>query len=104
MKSRQKKLVFALVFATSIAVALALPKIIHELEEEEALGEAEFPTALARHVEKLREAVPGLEEEGRGRGAEAEFIKRAYPADTISVAQWAASREAFAATKGRPFP
>jgi len=75
--------------------------------EEEASAEPEFPAALGRHLERLREASPGTikeEREGPWSAAEAEFIARAYPADTISVAQMDAARAAFSNAKGRPFP
>ena len=108
MTSRYKKLTvaFTLVFAAAIGVALALPSIIHEWYGEDE-AEAEFPTALGRHIEKLKEAAPGnqgIAEEGPSSAAESAFLKRAFPADTISVAQASAARNAFAASMGRPFP
>ncbi|HEU5099321.1 MAG TPA: hypothetical protein VFU22_09895, partial [Roseiflexaceae bacterium] len=75
--------------------------------EEEANAEPEFPAALGRHLERLREASPGNikeEREGPWSAGEAEFVARAYPADTISVAQMDAARAAFSNAKGRPFP
>ena len=106
MTSRFKKpnLAFTLVFAIAVGVALAFP--IYEWFEEDKV-EPEFPTALGRHIEKLKEATPGnqgIGEEGPWSSAETEFVKRAYPADTISVAQASAARNAFAASMGRPFP
>src|SRR5262245_49789584 len=73
----------------------------HELEEAQE-AEPEFPAALGRHLERLKEASPGNireENEGPWSGGEAEFIARAYPADTISVAQMDASRAAFSNAK-----
>jgi hypothetical protein len=69
--------------------------------------EPEFPTALGGHLEKLREAVPGnqgMAGEGPAGAAEAAFLQRAYPDDTISLAEVAGARAAFTASKGRPFP
>jgi hypothetical protein len=64
----------------------------------------EEPTALARHLETLSTLTPGLEqEEGPASGAEAAFMERAYPSETISVAQVGAAREAFQEAQGRPF-
>ncbi|MEP6666987.1 MAG: hypothetical protein ABJA81_11110, partial [Nocardioidaceae bacterium] len=61
-------------------------------------GEQEGPAALSKHLEALREAIPGNEgmsEEGPMASAEAAFQQRAYPADTISVAKVQASMSAF---------
>jgi len=70
-------------------------------------GEAEAPAALGRHLEKLKEALPGnqgMAEEGPSGAAEDEFLQRAFPADTISVANMDSARAAFLNAKGRPFP
>jgi hypothetical protein len=78
----------------------------HEIEEA-GKAEPEFPAALGRHLERLREASPGTsreESEGPWSAGEAEFVARAYPADTISVAQMDAVRAAVSNAKGRPFP
>ena len=71
-----------------------------------AVGEGEMPPALARHLERLK-ALPGnqgMSLEGPGGAAEAAYFARAYPADTISVAQVQAAKAAFTASKGKPFP
>ena len=70
-------------------------------------GEAEFPTALSAHLQDLAKASPGNEgksEEGPSSLAESEFLARAFPADTISVAEMQSVRAAVVAAKGRPFP
>jgi hypothetical protein len=75
--------------------------------ENGGTAEAEMPTALAGHLERLKEAVPGVvgePGEGPGSAAESEFMARAYPADTISVANMDAARAGFSDAKGRPFP
>jgi hypothetical protein len=75
--------------------------------DQEAKGEAEAPGALGQHLEKLKEALPGnqgMAGEGPSSAAEAEFMARAYPADTISVANMDAARAGFSNAKGRPFP
>jgi hypothetical protein len=67
----------------------------------------ELPTALAGHLDKLRQTVPGnqgMSEEGPASAAEAEFLERAYPAGVISLPAAAAARAAFTNAKGRPFP
>ena len=74
--------------------------------ERAKAGEPEFPAALGKHMEKLREAVPGLDpsREGSTSAAEDAFMERAYPADTISVANMDAARAAFTSKQGQPFP
>ena len=95
--------------ATVAAVALAVAgvAVVSLGHEEEQGAEPEFPTALGKHLEKLMEAIPGnqgMAEEGPASGADAAFLQRAYPEDTISLGQAADAQAAFAASKGRPFP
>ncbi|HEX6474221.1 MAG TPA: hypothetical protein VF114_03925, partial [Candidatus Limnocylindria bacterium] len=79
-----------------------------EGEESGMKGEGEaFPPALSEHLEELAKTYPGnegLEEEGPGSAAEAEFVARAYPAETISVGQMDRARTAFTQTKNTAFP
>ncbi|HEU4422141.1 MAG TPA: exo-alpha-sialidase [Pilimelia sp.] len=68
-------------------------------------GDGEMPTALAAHMEKLRQAMPGsggMAPEGPGSAAVAEYLKRAYPADAISLAQADATKAAVTRAVGRP--
>ena len=88
--------------ANKIVGELAAPPGGHE-ESAEGASEAEMSMASARHIDKLIEAVPGLEE-GPTSASEAAFQQRAYPADTISVAQMNGAASAFGSAKGRPFP
>ncbi|MDQ3103952.1 MAG: hypothetical protein M3Q87_01785, partial [Actinomycetota bacterium] len=56
------------------------------------------PGALGQHLEQVRRAVPGnagMAEEGPGSAAEAAFLERAYPADTISVGKVQSSQRTF---------
>jgi hypothetical protein len=69
--------------------------------------EGEMPTALAQHLAKFKQALPGyqgMSEEGPGSAADAAFAQRAYPDSTISLADVARSRAAFAASNGRDAP
>jgi hypothetical protein len=64
------------------------------------------PLALSRHLERVRQAIPGLggEAEGPG-GADAEkFVALAYPDTDIPLARLNAARRAAASLSGRPFP
>ena len=76
------------------------------VEIEAGEGEA-YPPALSRHLEELSRLLPGnqgMAEEGPGSAAEAAFMARAYPADTISVAEMDRARTAFIKAKKRAFP
>jgi hypothetical protein len=98
-------LVAALLALTGVVV---LRLTVFGEEEKEGNGELEMPSALAGHLEKLREAAPdrgeSADSEGPASFADAEFTARAYPADTITVAQADASKAAFAAASERHFP
>ena len=71
-----------------------------------AEGEAETPTALAAHLAQLKQAMPGnpgLAEEGPGSAAGAEYAKRAYPDDVISVSEMNAAAAAATSATTRFF-
>jgi hypothetical protein len=113
MTRRQRKIlaattagVLALAGAAVAACQVGIPGVGTE-EEREALGEGEMPGALAGHIEELREAVPGNEgmsPEGPGSAAEEAFRQRAYPADTISVAQMDRAKAAYGQALTRAVP
>jgi hypothetical protein len=65
-----------------------------------------MPRALSEHLEKLARTIPGQGGFAEGPGADADFAfeQRAYPGDTIAVAQMQAARTAFGRLQGRPFP
>ncbi|HEX9388315.1 MAG TPA: hypothetical protein VF918_18460, partial [Anaerolineales bacterium] len=95
--------------AVIVCVAIIAGSVFYfrERAEREKAGEPEFPAALGKHIEELSKTIPGVpesREEGPASAAEAEFMARAYPADTISVANMAAARSAFSNAQGRPFP
>jgi len=73
-------------------------------EGESDHWDGEIPGATGVHMEQLKEAVPGQEgmsPEGPGSAADFQFLQRAYPNDTISVAQMDAARSAFSAVAAR---
>ena len=70
-------------------------------------GDGEMPTALSRHLEKLHQALPGdagMSREGPASAADAAFAERAYPSDTISIAQVERAKRSFDSAFSRPFP
>jgi hypothetical protein len=98
-------------FAIVVLQAQMAPQPAAQTEREDsdrAGGESEaFPPALSRHLEELSKTLPGnqgMAEEGPGSAAEAAFMARAYPLDTISVAQMDRARTAFIKATNRPFP
>ena len=70
------------------------------------LAEEGMPRALSQHLERLAQTIPGRGGHAEGPGADAEqaFDQRAYPGDTITVAQMEAARAAHGRLQGRPFP
>jgi hypothetical protein len=96
MKSILSRIMVAVVILSMIAAGVFY---LREKGGGGEAGEAERPPAL----EKLREAVPGTEENPNS-AAEAAYQQRAYPAGAISVAQMNGAAAAFESVKGRPFP
>ena len=64
------------------------------------------PLALSRHLERIRQAIPGVggESGGPGSAGTQKFLALAYPDDDIPLARLASARAAAASIKGRPFP
>ncbi|MGH3018391.1 MAG: exo-alpha-sialidase, partial [Gaiellaceae bacterium] len=63
-----------------------------------------IPTALAGHLNQLKQSLPGnagMSREGPGGAADSEFMERAYPDNAISLGDMERARDAFAASKGR---
>jgi hypothetical protein len=66
----------------------------------------ELTPALENRLAKVRQATPGnggMSPEGPGSAADAEFAERAYPADTIRVAQMETAKTAANRAENRPF-
>ena len=96
-------------FATRLGLVLAATALLTTLA---AVG-ARFSSSSAQGqraaalIAQHLEATPGTDaadSEGPSVAADAAFLERAYPADSVSVAEINGARSAFAATKGRPFP
>src|SRR5947208_1866292 len=72
-----------------------------------SVGAGELPSGVAQRLEATPEGGRGADaagSEGPASMADAAFLERAYPDNTISVADMNAARTAFAATSGRTFP
>jgi hypothetical protein len=104
-RRRTRARVGALTFVL-VAAAIGSAYLTVSRGQSDARSADELPTALGSHLEKLRQAVPGnsgMAEEGPASAAESEFVARAYPDETISVADMDRARSAFAAAAKRPF-
>ncbi len=100
------KMFLPLALLTVVSIVAASFVFLSREAAGEKASEPEFPVALGKHIEQISKAVPGLDpsREGPTSAAEDEFMARAYPADTISVANMDAARTAFSNSAGRPFP
>ena len=92
MTRRRKRLALSGISAiVLVAVATALAVLsAGGGSSQAALGEAETPPALAQHLAKLKQALPGnqgMALEGPGSAAAAEYAHRSYPAPAISVSE-----------------
>jgi hypothetical protein len=68
---------------------------------------AEMPSALGKHLDAMRQSVPGNggeSPEGPGSPDEDKYAALAYPGEAVSLAQSNAALAAFSSAKGRPFP
>jgi hypothetical protein len=101
---RRRRNLWIVIGAVLILIVAAVGFFV--LNEESEGAEPEFPVALGRHLEALHEAAPDHNEaaEGPSSAADAEFLKRAYPSDTISVAQVDRAKSAVGQARGRAFP
>lgn len=109
MRASRLRLTVAAVAALSIiagAVAVGITLRSGERDEQEVGAAEGMPPALARHVEKLKEAIPGNGgESGEGPGfADAAALQAlAYPDTDLPLARLEGARSAFEAVKGRGF-
>jgi hypothetical protein len=97
---RQILVGIAAVLLLALAGLVAI-NISAERDNGEGAGEGDLPPLISRYLEALPDN-GGLE--GPAGSADQAFLERAYPSDTIAVSQVDASKSAFRAAKGRPFP
>ncbi len=74
--------------------------------ERSERGDGEMPDALGRHLEDLHRAIPGdagMSSEGPGSAADAAFAARAYPGNTISIAETDRAKAAHGKAKKRAY-
>lgn len=67
----------------------------------------EMPTALGQHLAKLRQGIPGnqgMAGDGPGYAQDYEFLERAYPGNTISIAHVDRAKADAQRAFSRPFP
>jgi hypothetical protein len=97
-----RALIGVLLIAAIAGVAITQQSIsteqLAEATSASVLAEENQPVALARHLEQLKETVPGNggeANEGPGFAEDYEFMKRAYPEATIPLSQLENARKAF---------
>ena len=101
---RRWSIAAGVVASGSIAVVLAFA-LNGAAPAAPAVESEGMPTALAGHLARLQ-ALPGnggMSAEGPGGAADSEFLNRAYPDTTISVAEMNGAREAFTDVAGVPY-
>jgi hypothetical protein len=100
MTRRRKGLALAGLATLAIAVVAGSAVLMAPGSASQAArADGEAPPALARHLDKLKQALPGnagMAQEGPGSAAAYEYMKRAYPDDVISVADMNAGAAAAA--------
>lgn len=109
MKRRLRHLLVGLAVGALVASTGLVGMHLTGVESSQAatMGDGEMPSALSVHLERMRQALPGdagMSPEGPGSAASQEFLERAYPADTITVAQADRSKAAYGAAVGRAVP
>ena len=108
MTRRRKRLALS-GFSALILVAAATAFAVLSAQggaSQAARGEAETPPALAAHLAKLKQALPGnqgMAPEGPGSADAAEYAKRAYPDTVISVSEMNAAAASATAASTRFF-
>ncbi|MGC5021944.1 exo-alpha-sialidase [Micromonospora sp. DT47] len=110
MKRRRRHLLAGLAVAALVATTGAAG--IHYSGAEvptaaAAVGDGEMPGALGARLERLRQAVPGndgMSPDGPGGAAQQEFLERAFPANTISIAQVDRAKAAHKSAQARAVP
>jgi len=105
-RRRTRRLIAAGVLTALGLVAGITAVVLGPSSSQTAPAVGEGPPALSQHLAQLRQALPpngGMAEDGPGGAADSAFFNRAFPADTISVANMENARDAFTATSKRPF-
>ena len=108
MTRRRKRLAFSGFAALALVAAATAFALLSASggASQAARGEAETPPALAEHLAKLKQALPGnqgMALEGPGSAAAAEYAKRAYPDGVISVSEMNAAAASATAASTRFF-
>ncbi len=104
--SRRRRWLAAVMATVLVGAGVAAFALTRETDNDADRG-GELPVALEQHLEKLKESLPGNGgnvAEGPNSAAEAEFLERAYPLDTISVSQMDRSKTDAMSSISRPFP
>jgi hypothetical protein len=91
----------------ALVLALAVLQLVSFRNEEQVAREGNLPPALGRHLEKLRQAIPGNGGEpieGPDSAADQAFFQRAFPDADIPLTRLEFERQAFGRVKAKGFP
>jgi hypothetical protein len=100
--TRRRRQVLTAALAAVLAAAGAVVAVSASgTKPAPATGAGELPPLVSKHMQALP-GNGGLE--GPANAEAQEYLERAYPNNTISLAQLDTARRAFGTTKGRPFP
>jgi hypothetical protein len=110
MRKRTRRRIVALTtIVAALVAAVVAAQLLNPAAPAAVVTGGDGPTALAAHLEELaarrstlKQALPNESGENPGGAADAEFLKRAFPDVTISLAEMEAARSAFVEASTRP--
>jgi len=106
MRGRRSRFLLLASCATVIVGTLVAALFMTSEREGVAGGEGNLPPALNRHLEQLKQALPGIggeSGEGPGSADELAFFQRAYPDLDIPLARFETAQKAVNALRARGF-
>jgi hypothetical protein len=100
--ARRRLVAVGVLTAAAVAIAATLAIVRGPSTPQAAPVAGDMPSALQRHLATMP-GNWGMSDEGPGGAADWAFASRAFPADTISVAQMDTARTSFSTMSKRPF-
>ena len=100
--ARRRLVAVGVLTAAAVAIAATLAIVTGPSTPQAAPATGDLPSVLQRHLATMPGNF-GMSDEGPGGAADWAFASRAFPADTISVAQMDTARSSFSTMSKRPF-
>jgi hypothetical protein len=107
MSGRRFRVVLRTASIGVLVLALAVVQLVNFKSAEQLAQDDNLPPALGRHLEKLRQAIPGNGGEprdGPDSAADQAFFQRAFPDTDIPVTRIEFARQSFGRVKAKGFP